>query len=984
MNKLRKIFLWLIGICIVFLLAISYLAPKLINSRILKGKIESVASQKIGGDVQFQSLDLSIFPRPHAIIRHGNITTEKASGSLVSLTLYPEVLPLFTGKLQISKLLFESPDIQMSLPSYANKTQNKVAVPLKEIMKKVVVFMSAPLIMDHPDLVVVMENGNLNIIKDNESVFSLGDIYSQVVFPPAGHKGIKAEGKSSMLKLLVQQENNKLVVKSSSLQGSFYYDEDKTSISLSELILDYPQLKVTGELNINNKSKQISLSLDGREVEVEPTREAVLAMAGDIPVTQEIFKIVKGGNIPSISFNSQASSFEGLKEIKNIIIKGSMNDGEIFIPKARLNLKAVNGNVVISNGILEGKNIKARLGNSQGHDGYLKLGLKGKDAPFHLDMMVQADLSELPPLLKGLIKSKTLVKELAFIDKPKGKAYGKLVLGESLKSIKTRVEASDVNLSARYKRFPYPIELNTEHFYYDESGISVKNLRGKTGKSFFSDITFQMSLKKKSFLKISSGKALIFMDETYPWFSKLTGLPSKSHLRSPLSVTHISMVWDRGEKTLFKGSLSLQNVQEISFDITRSPGELRIKDLNVKDESSEANIGLNIKDAEIDIKFNGHLDQSTVNKIVSDNRIINGWLKGDFQTQILRDQPTHSTAQGRLEGKDIVLPLKLNEPLNIKNVSLDAAKSHIKVVSADMTLGKSNAHLTGDVEASKEGFIFNIDLSTNKLEWDSLRNAFVVEKKEKDTKYFYDFPVKGTIRLNSESLAYGQFILEPFRADIAIDPDNIKIAVIESDLCGISIPGNLKLTPLNLLFEFKPVADNKELEPAIECLFGIRKRMTGLFGFRGTIKGKGGNEEIINSLTGNLEFSAKDGRIYRGGLLAKILAFINVTEIFRGKVPDLVKKGFAYKSITANGSLNGVTLTLKEAIIDGSSMKIVSQGDINLKEKRVDLKVFVAPLKIADFIIEKVPLLKNITGKNILSIPLKVTGDLEDPKITYF
>jgi len=981
MKRLRKILFWCTVIIIVLLSATYFFAPKLINSELLKGKIENIASEKVKGDVQFQSLDLSLFPRPHATIHQGSISTDEAIGTIGSLSIYPEMLPLLIGKLEIRKLLVESPDIQMSLSSEAKKTQTTGTFPLKAISKKVAAYLAAPLVLDNPDLVVVMGNGNLNIIKENVSVFSMENINSEVVFPPKGLTVIKAKIASSMFKLSVQHDNKDLVIKGSSLKGRVYHDKDKTSISLTELIFDYPRLKLAGALSSDNDSQSVSLSLEGKQVDAQSVREVALALAGSIPVTQKIFKIVKGGNISSITFNSKASSFAGLRKLKNIVIKGSMSEGEIFVPKVNLDLKAVKGEVVISQGILKGENFEAQLQNSHAQEGTLEIELQGKGIPFHLDIMIQAELAELHPLLKRLIKNKAFVEELALISNPIGKASGRLVLGESLQSLKARVEISDVNFSAHYRRYPYPLKISTGSFYYDHTRVTVKNLHGKAGKSSFSDINFQVNLRKKPFFDISLGEASIFMDETYPWLSKLTSLPSEYVITSPLNVKQSNLLWDKGDQGSFTGNLSLQDGPHLSFDIYHRPGELKINKLAVKDKESDALFSLNLTKKEIGLQFTGNLTKATVDKILSNNKFLTGWIKGDFETRIFKNQPIHSTAQGKLGGEGIVLPLKPDQTANIKSIFLEAEKGHIKVDSVNITLGGIPLKLNGDINAAEEEFVFDIEAVTDSLEFENLKNTFSAE--DTDKKHFYGFPIKGLIKLKSASFAYDKFIWKPFNADIAIDRDNINIAVIESDLCGISFPGNFEITPLQMSLGFEPVANNKDLESAIACLFGVTKRSTGSFDLQGKVTGGGEGEDLLSSLTGNLKLTAENGRIYQGGVLAKILAFINITEIFRGKMPDLVQEGFAYKSITADGELHGDTLTLKEIIIDGSSMKIVSQGDINIKEKKLDIEVLVAPLKTADFFIEKIPLIKDITKGTLISIPIKVTGDINNPKITF-
>ncbi|MGQ9571168.1 MAG: hypothetical protein ACUVUQ_10100, partial [Thermodesulfovibrionales bacterium] len=119
------------------------------------------------------------------------------------------------------------------------------------------------------------------------------------------------------------------------------------------------------------------------------------------------------------------------------------------------------------------------------------------------------------------------------------------------------------------------------------------------------------------------------------------------------------------------------------------------------------------------------------------------------------------------------------------------------------------------------------------------------------------------------------------------------------------------------------------------------------------------------------------------GTVAKIFALLNVTEIFRGNLPDVTQEGFAYKSMSFKGQVKDGKLLLKEGVIDGSSMEIVCEGNIDFIEKKADLNLLVAPLKTVDFILRKIPLVRDITGRSLISIPVKVTGDLGNPDVNY-
>jgi len=127
--------------------------------------------------------------------------------------------------------------------------------------------------------------------------------------------------------------------------------------------------------------------------------------------------------------------------------------------------------------------------------------------------------------------------------------------------------------------------------------------------------------------------------------------------------------------------------------------------------------------------------------------------------------------------------------------------------------------------------------------------------------------------------------------------------------------------------------------------------------------------------------SADKGRIYRFGLLAKILALLNVTEIYRGEVPDLAGEGFAYNSMSAKAVFEDGKLIFDEGSIDSPSMGIAVEGHIDLVKKKMDLTVLVAPFKTVDRIVKHIPLVSNILGGKLVSIPFKAIGELGDPDV---
>jgi hypothetical protein len=297
---------------------------------------------------------------------------------------------------------------------------------------------------------------------------------------------LQAELNGSSPHLKFHSAKEALNIENLRINAAIQVDKNSVSLSLAELALDHPKLTLSANLALTQKTPPLTLQIKGIQIDVASTRQMALALSGKNDVVKNIFDIVKGGSVPLITLKAQGTSLSDLGNTDNMVIRGQMRNGEISIPDVQFDLTDVAGEVVISQGILEGQNLQVRLGNSIGQDGRLKLGLVGDVAPFHLETDLRVDLSELPPILKRLINDKNFQKELALLTELKGSANGKLVLGEDTGNVKVKVEASDIQLSAHYGRLPHPLQISDGNFSYDENRIGVRQFSRKLGKYNFS------------------------------------------------------------------------------------------------------------------------------------------------------------------------------------------------------------------------------------------------------------------------------------------------------------------------------------------------------------------------------------------------------------------------------------------------------------------------------------------------------------------
>ncbi|HET6515117.1 MAG TPA: AsmA-like C-terminal domain-containing protein [Thermodesulfovibrionales bacterium] len=1163
------------GVLLALMLVASLLAPHFIDSESVRQKIKAAVSKKVPGTVDFQKIEVSLFPRPTVTISKAKLSLPgKAEGTIGSLRIYPQIIPLFSGKVRLSSILIEDAVVSLRLPERKKeKTPFSIAGlegDLSELMKT--------LSSAAPRLHIVVEGGMLNLFDEKMPLFSFTDIHGESAFPPGessltlvgvsniakgislgfrldpgtfqgtgtfhltgfrpetlidylfpdahlrlgeseanlnlsvqmrGFKDVRAEVRNSLPLLTVIKRGEKIAMKGISTQALLVFKDGSTELTLDELRIEDPQLDLQGKLLANESPGTVSLEVGGTIKDVPALRRTALPLAGEVPAVQGVFSYVRGGTIPMITFRSEARAFGDLGGTENTVLKGRLEDGDIFIPGPQLSLRAVSGDCIIVKGVLEGTNLEGHFGHSFLNKGKLRVGLRGEDAPLHLETLVQADVTDVFSVLKKVVKDEAFLDEINRVDALHGRATGRLVLGESVASINPYADVSDISLVASYQRFPFPLEIKGGRFLYDGERIRVKNLSGKGGRSSFSALTGQLGLGDTHYAEVLSGKADIVLDEIYPWLRSFegfkgsleeitslygmvtlnalnlrgplktpkewrfatageidnlsvesslfpgslllrkggfdadenvvslrnaetefldasavisgsqhgylgssqktdlslqgklgfqafgwvadrVGLPKEISPNSPLTLQEISVEWDRSGTAALKGNMRLDKGPEVSIDMVKSPEALVIHKLTLKDKVSDGSFGLDYNEKRVKFSFAGKMNGETLDSVIAGRKFGRGWIDGDFTTEIRREKPLKFAVQGRMTGGDLVFPWKEKLPLTIDRISLGADKGRITVESASLRLGDNVFSLSGDVKDTEKGALLDMDLFTDRINVDTIRELTrggggTRKSEEEQADIAENLAVAGTVRFRSNQFTYETFTWEPFQAVLSLGHNRVDALVTQASLCGISFPGTVGVSPKGLSLDFELLAENQDLGESVACFFvprGVKERVTGRFDLHGHVTGEGDGRKLLESLKGDIEFNARDGIIYEDVRLVRVLAFLEPTEYLKG-FRNYRKEGIAYHTIKSRYDLRDGKIEIKEAVLDGDYLKVAAEGTTDIINGKLDHTVLVSPIRTVNKFIEKIPLVGTILGGTLVTIPLKVTGDIEDPKVSY-
>ena len=276
-------------------------------------------------------------------------------------------------------------------------------------------------------------------------------------------------------------------------------------------------------------------------------------------------------------------------------------------------------------------------------------------------------------------------------------------------------------------------------------------------------------------------------------------------------------------------------------------------------------------------------------------------------------------------------------------------------------------------------------MTSERLDIQQIIDLIKNEKEDRRQKRGTEKPIfiTGKADIRSREAIYGMRRFSGLNSTLSFNKEEINAFVHEAELCGLSLQGRIRVSPKGIFFNVAPHAADANLNQALTCLLAKKVLLDGDFDIAGEASGIMEGKNMVRVSEGKLSFYAKKGRIYNFVILAKILSILNVAEMLKGEFPDLMKDGFAYRSMTVKGRFESGKFILEEAVIDSASMGITAKGELRLEDMTLNLTVLIAPLQTIDFVIRYIPIVNEILGGSLVSIPVKITGSYQAPRMIF-
>ncbi|AJE03957.1 YhdP family protein [Geobacter pickeringii] len=182
--------------------------------------------------------------------------------------------------------------------------------------------------------------------------------------------------------------------------------------------------------------------------------------------------------------------------------------------------------------------------------------------------------------------------------------------------------------------------------------------------------------------------------------------------------------------------------------------------------------------------------------------------------------------------------------------------------------------------------------------------------------------------------------------------------------------------------------DDVSAEQLVQAL-NLRLRneiITGSLALQAELTAKGESvADLKKTLLGNVKLHLQDGSLRKYSVLSKIFSILNVSQLFKFRLPDMVSGGMPYNEINATFSVHDGVIASNDLFIDSEAMNISAVGKIDLFREEIDATVGVQPLQTVDKVVNRIPIVGWIlTGKdkNFITTYFEAKGKWDDPVVT--
>jgi len=379
--------------------------------------------------------------------------------------------------------------------------------------------------------------------------------------------------------------------------------------------------------------------------------------------------------------------------------------------------------------------------------------------------------------------------------------------------------------------------------------------------------------------------------------------------------------------------------------------------------------------------------------------------KNRLDTSLLTGRIGGSLIQGRATLKDFTNPsvrVKVSSDLlNLEDVGLQSPSGAIKlrnftgdIVFSDNGLlikrlstqmNDSVFSVTGAMPNVKKPF-FDIHVTSTYLDMDDIVLLSKINTLQKETSTSEKLSLKASVQSHKgkiNAIPYSEL-----RTTLTYRQQTIDISAFEMNAFngGFSGKGRIVFAPGGVAqYKIGFILDKMSAEQIIKHAGSEKVSMTGTLTMKGDLTAEGANmSDLKKTMQGTATLAVEKGSLNKYAVLSKVFSILNVSQLLKFQLPDMITEGMPFTSVKGTFSLQDGILSSNNLFIKSDAMNISIVGKTDIIREELDFTIGIQPLQTVDKIVSNIPvvgwILTNDT-KSLITLYFQAQGKRSDPTV---
>ncbi|MFN0039374.1 MAG: AsmA-like C-terminal domain-containing protein [Burkholderiales bacterium] len=341
---------------------------------------------------------------------------------------------------------------------------------------------------------------------------------------------------------------------------------ESAEVTVRQVAIESPRIALNARF-VKKEAGGYALESETSEVDLLALQSVGEALAPAVDWLVDFPVRISRGTLTSVKFATQAARLEELFDLSALHVTGAVENVDLSLPVFYdLKVRQVSALASLHQGVVQVRQVRARLDKSAARDGSFDMDLSRDALPMHVDVTVDADLAEGFAIARRVLPDRQTQQQLNQIKRLEGKAVARVTVGGEVNNVVPRVDVTTLSASLRHDLVPFPIRIARGALTYTTPALSVQGVDGAIGESTFTGVSARLGMNAPYVLSAQQGSAVAALGQLFHWaaaqprFAKpLAGVKQISGTLA-LSVAQLEVPLNVPEKMRFRIAATPQRV----------------------------------------------------------------------------------------------------------------------------------------------------------------------------------------------------------------------------------------------------------------------------------------------------------------------------------------------------------------------------------------------------------------------------------------